>query len=131
MIHHFVATATAPDLTTREIAHSTVETDRGPAAALKLAVLDLEERGELRGQPGLDVREIRNTTIELLRDLARSTPAAQIWGAALKLAEARGVDAIAAANFACLDGELDARDGAPAQWELDRLAQYQRDIEAD
>lgn len=65
MIHQFVATFTGSDLTTREIAYSTVETDRGSAAALRLAVVDLEERGALRGQPGLDVREIPGVPVEI------------------------------------------------------------------
>lgn len=58
MIYQFELTATATDLTTRQIAWSTVETDRGPREARRLAVLDFEERGEMRGQPGLSVDEI-------------------------------------------------------------------------
>ena len=57
MIYVFAATAATcnSDPAPRVIAHSTVETSRGARHALKLAVLDLEERGDLRGQAGLSV----------------------------------------------------------------------------
>lgn len=57
MIYEFVAAAAScnSDPAPRIIAHSTVETERGEKHALRLAVLDLEERGELRGQAGLSV----------------------------------------------------------------------------
>jgi len=57
MIYEFVATAAScnSDPAPRVIAHSTVETSGGAKHALKLALLDLGERGELRGQAGLSV----------------------------------------------------------------------------
>lgn len=41
---------------TRDIAWSTVETENGAFAARALACRDFEERGEMRGQAGLDVQ---------------------------------------------------------------------------
>ena len=68
------------------------------------------------------------TTIELLRDAARTTPRSQLDAAAVEVANRRGAPVDACKRFVALESRMDSRDGLPTAAELAEVPDLTREI---
>lgn len=68
------------------------------------------------------------TTIELLRDAARTTPRSQLDAAAVEIANRRGAPVDACKRFVALESRSDARDALPTAEELAEIGALTREI---
>lgn len=68
------------------------------------------------------------TTIELLRDAARTTPRSQLDAAAVEIANRRGAPVDACKRFVALESRMDSREGLPTAAELAEIPVLAREI---